>query len=127
MSNITAIAIILATLSFAGGVLFYASECVNRHIDAILAGVLEGVPMSTKHRNLKLSHMMLQEAGAIVGLAAVMAIGYVGIARNVVDPAVTTLAYVATGLCVFGAVSWLFGGASSYIHCMAAIRQAKAD
>jgi hypothetical protein len=127
MSNTAAIALILATLCFAFAVIFYGSDHINRHIDVIFSGVLEGIPISRKHRSLKLNHMMLQLTGAVIALSMIIAMGYVGIANSVTDPEVTTLAYVAAGLAGFGVISWIFGGVSCYIQCLAAIRQDRRD
>jgi hypothetical protein len=127
VSNLAAIALILAILLFAFVAIFYGSHHINGHIDAIYTGVLDGIPMSTKHRYLNLSHMFLQQTGAIIALSAIVAIGFAGIADNVADPAVTRLAYVAAGLAGFGAVSWMFGGVSCYFQCVAAIRRDARD
>jgi hypothetical protein len=51
----------------------------------------------------------------------------VQIADNVTDSGVRTLAYLVAGLAVFGAVQWLFLGASYFVYCLQVLRQAETD
>jgi hydroxyethylthiazole kinase-like sugar kinase family protein len=123
MSNLAAIGLILATLCVAFLVVFYASSAINKHVDVIVTGVVDGVPASTKHCYLKLNQMFLTQTSGVIALSVVVAACYVGIADNVTDPGVTRLAYLAAGLAAFSAITWLGGGISFYIQCIEAIRQ----
>jgi len=49
MSNLNAIGLILATLLVGYAVVVNASNAINKRADMIVAGVVEGVPVSKKH------------------------------------------------------------------------------
>ena len=123
MSNLAAILLILATLCFAYVVIIYASNKLNEHVDVIIAGVIQGVPASTKHRYIKLNQIFLPQAAAVFVFSLIMALGYIRIADNVSDPDVRTVAYLAACLGAFGAASWLVLGVSFYVHCYHVLRQ----
>ena len=127
MSNLNAIGLILATTIIAYVVIIYTSNALSKHVDIVVTGVAEGVPMSTKHRHLKLSHMYISQWGAVVGIAIILAFGFVQIAGSVTDSGVRTLAYLVAGLAAFTAVQWLVLGASYLVYCFQVLRQARAD
>ena len=127
MSNLSAIGLILSTAIIGYVVIIYASNALSKHVDIVVTGVAEGVPMSTKHRHLKLSHMYVSQLGALVGIAMILAFGFVKIADSVTDSGVRTLAYLVAGLAAFAAVQWFVLGISYLIYCLQVLRQAQSD
>ena len=127
MSNLNAIGLILATAIIAYVVIIYTSNALSKHVDIVVAGVAEGVPMSTKHRHLKLSHMYVSQWGAVVGIATILAFGFMKIADSVTDSGVSTLAYLVAGLAAFTAVQWLVLGMVYLTYGLQVLRQAEAE
>lgn len=127
MSNLTALGLILVTLLAGYAVIAHASNTLNRRADMIVVGLVDGVPVSKKHRYLMLFHIYLSQLGSVIALSAILAVGYVRIADNLDDPGVRNLAYLVAGLAAFAAINWLLLGTSYLIHCWQVLRQANGD
>jgi hypothetical protein len=127
MSNLNAIGLILATLIAGSFFLIYASNTINKRADMIVVGVVEGVPVSTKHRYLMLYHVYLSQVGGVIAISIVIAVGCLRIADSVTNSDVTMLAYLVAGLGAFAAVNWLFLGTSYFIHCAQVLRDDRRD
>jgi hypothetical protein len=127
MSNLSAIGLILSTAIIAYVGIIYTSNALGKHIDSVVIGVAEGVAMSMKHRYMKLFLMYVSQMGAVVGIAMILAFGFMRIADSATDSGVRTLAYLVAGLAAFTAVQWLVLGIAYLIYGLQVLRQAQAD
>lgn len=126
MSNFTAIVVIIATATLVFFVVMRASNQLGNNVDAVLAGVVQGVPMSAKQRSLKLFIMYLSQLGATVGITLIVAFGFLQIGGHVGDDGVRTLAYLCAGLAAFASLQWLVLGVWYLTECLQVLRQAQA-
>ena len=126
MSNFTALVVIIATATLVFFVIMRASNQLGHNVDAVLAGVVHGVPMSTKQRSLKLFIMYLSQLGATVGIALIVAFGFLQIGSHVDDGGVRTLAYLCSGLAAFASLQWLVLGVWYLTECLQVLRHAEA-
>jgi hypothetical protein len=127
MSNLNAIGLILVTLIAGSFFLTYASNTINKRADMIIVGVVEGVPVSTKHRYLMLYHIYLSQLGGVIAVSIVIAVGCLQIADSVTNSDVTMLAYLVAGLGAFAAVYGLVLGTSYFIYCLQLLRETKRE
>jgi hypothetical protein len=123
MSNLSTIGMILALAIVAYAIVIYASNELAKIVDTILAGVVEGVPMSKKNRQLKLYHIYVGQLGAVIAISMIMAFGFVRIAENATGSGARTLAYLCAGLGAFAALQWFVLGISYLLHCMRVLHQ----
>ena len=127
MSNLNAIGPILATAVIAYVGIIYTSNALGKHMDSVVVGIAEGVPMSMQHRYMKLFVMYVSQMGAVVGIATILAFGVMKIADSVTDSGVSTLAYLVAGLAAFTAVQWLVLGMVYLTYGLQVLRQAEAE
>ena len=127
MSDSTATAVALAIGVAAYVAIIYASNWLSRHVDVIVTGVADGVPMSTRHRYLKLHYIYLGQLGAVIAICMIFAFGFVRFASTVDDPGMRTLPYLLAGLAAFGAVQWLIMGASYFVYCLRILREERRE
>jgi hypothetical protein len=127
MSNLNAIGLILATLLAGGFLITYLARTLNKRIDAILTGVIDGTRVSRKHRQLMLYNMYFQYLGGMIALSIIIALGLVQMGDHVSDSGIKNLAYVAAVLAGFPAFTWSILGTSSGLYCARVLRQAEAD
>lgn len=125
MSNFMAIVVIIATATAVFFIVMRASNQLGDNVDCVLAGVAQGIPMSTKQRSLKLFIMYVSQLGATVGITMIVAFGFLQIGRNVSDDGVRTLAYLCGGLAAFASLQWLVLGAWYLIYCLQVLREAE--
>lgn len=123
MSSTATFGVLIATAAAAYVVIIYASNALNRHVDMIVCGVFDGVPMSRRHRYHKLSHIYVGQLGAVIAIAMIFAFGFASIADQSSDPAMRTWAYLVAGLGVFGALQWLVLGISYGLYCLRVLRE----
>ncbi|MDB4278326.1 hypothetical protein N9917_01850 [Deltaproteobacteria bacterium] len=127
MSNLSAIGMISAISIAALFVQVRADKHIHDRGDDILTGTVRGIPTSQKNRWVMLfQHWMPNVAGQIL-FGFILAVAYVGIARNVDDGFVQLLAY----LCAIGAgyvvVFWSLLGPWYFFYLASLLRQAEAD
>ena len=127
MSNINAIGLILATL--VAGVLatVYATTCTQLRSDGISTGVVRGVAISNKARLMILFQEYVPMAFGIAAFDVILALGFVQIAGNVVDPQVKTLAWLSAALSAFGCAGWLIQGGLYVTNWFSILRERQAD
>ena len=83
--------------------------------------------MSMKHRYMKLFVMYVSQMGAVVGIAMILAFGFMKIADSVTDSGVSAVAYLVAGLAAFTAIQWLVLGISYLIYGLQVLRQAESN
>jgi len=127
MSNLNAIGLILVTLLAGGALIIYLARTANKRLDAVLTGVVDGIPASLKHRQLMLYNMYFQYLGGIIALSIIIALGFVQMADNVSDPGIKNLAYAAAVLAGFPGFNWLILGTSAGFYSARVLRRAEAD
>ena len=126
MSNLNAIGLILVTLLAGGALIIYLARTANKRLDAVLTGVVDGIPASLKHRQLMLYNMYFQYLGGIIALSIIIALGFVQMADNVSDPGIKNLAYAAAAIAAFPAGTWAVVGTTGGLYCARVLREAKA-
>lgn len=127
MSNLTATAIPLAIAVPAYVAIIYASNALSGHVDVIASGVANGIPMSTKHRYLKLHYIYVGQLGAVIAICMIFAFGFVRFASHLDDPSLRILPYLVAGLATFGALQWLVMGASYFMYCLRILREERRE
>ena len=127
MSNLNAIGLIAAIFIGSYAAFLFADRWIHNRGDAIATGLVQGIPMTTKHRWLMLFNNWFTVVFSMVAFAFIVSAIFVGIARNVGDPFVQSLAYV----CAFGfsgiSLVWVVMGGSWLLHYWRMLRQAEAS
>jgi len=76
MSDFTALAVVVA-LAIANAFLFaFTDKRVVSRFDAIALGAIGGFPSPLKHRRYRLRVQILYNSGAVIGVEAVLAFGW---------------------------------------------------
>jgi hypothetical protein len=127
MSNLNAVALVLAILIADGFLTTYLSIAANRRLDVALSGLVAGIPASQKHRRVMLYNMYVGYVGGIIGLCVFVAFGLVEVAHYVNEPRIKNLAYAGAILAGFPALTWSILGTSAGLHCAKVLRQTGAD
>jgi hypothetical protein len=127
MSNLNATVVIIATATVVFHIVARASNQLGSNIDAVLAGVVQGVPMSTQQRLLKLFIMYLSQLAATVAITLVVAFGFLLIGSDAQHDGVRTLAYLCSGLAAFTSLQWLVMGAWYLVYGVQVLRQTDAN
>lgn len=127
MSNLTAIALI-AAISIAGYfVVLTGDRWTHRRGDALANGLIDGVPMSTKHRWLVLFNNWLPNAAGLATFSFAVGLTLVAVAREVNDPFIGFIAYLCAIGFGMGFLFWLILGASWFVYYLSLLRQTEAD
>lgn len=126
MSGLDAIQLILLLLLAGVFVTTYMATHLHRRSDALTTGTLGGVAISPKERRMILFQEWLPLISAISGLDLILALGFVQIAA-MVDESIVILAWLAAGLCGFGAVFVAVQGSIFFSSWLSILRDADAD
>jgi hypothetical protein len=71
--------------------------------------------------------LRFQYLGAVIGVATVLALGFVQMANHVSDPGIKNLTYAAAAIAAFPAGTWAVVGITGGLYCSKVLRQAEAD
>jgi len=98
-----------------------------RRVDAIATGVVRGVRISVRHRRLTLYYSwgMLVTTGLLY--CVLLALLWMSIARNVIDPELQIFAYACAFYAGGGFLGWSVQSVFWYSHLASILRQAEAD
>lgn len=106
-------------------VTFWAIRMANKRGDEALLGVLRGVPISTRTRWMILITHYMGLAAFLVAYLAVITFVLLELARNAVEPTVSTIGYMAVVLWTGGLIFLLVTAAAWVYHVSTAIREAE--
>jgi hypothetical protein len=127
MSSLNEYALIIATLISGTVSVTYIGRRANQRSDQIVTGVVEGVPVSKKHRSMMLYNEFLPMVATMAMLSFLLAFAMIGIAEVVTTDKARTLAYLSAG---FGGFGFLFNGVLGglyAVHCASVLRQSARD
>jgi uncharacterized membrane protein len=113
MSNLTALALIMAILVAAQLSIFWCARKLQDRADGIATGVIRGVPISTEHRGVVLFNQWMPMQFFLAVYTFLISIGMVLVAQNISSGDVRLFAYViaaqgaisALGLIVLGGLA----------------------
>ena len=127
MSNLTTILVIIAI----GLANIYAWWFVDRilrdRVDAIVSGVVRGVPVSKEHRRTSLWLSYSNAAGGAAGGQIGIGIAWLVAANNAVADDVKLLLYLVAWIVFAGVAAFIASGILWHRHLASLLRQAEAD
>ena len=127
MSNLSAIGLILGTFTVAFVAVNYVGKIVNDRFDEVLLGVIDGVPVSAKHRTLMLYSQCLPTQSSVAAFCVIGALAYLRLAEEIADPSVRGVAYICAGLSVWAAIMLVALGFNHWLLAASTLRQTKPD
>jgi len=109
---------------------FYTSQAtvpiINKRGDEALSGVVRGVPVSLRTRQLMLFTHYMPLCVFLATYVLVAGIGLFGLARAAEDEIARAVGYMGAVMCFSGSVVWIGLGGAWFLHTWAELRQAKA-
>ena len=127
MSDFTALGAMVA-MGIANAFLFvFMDKWVNSRGDTIATGVVQGVRISARHRRYVLQVRLILNAGTLIVVEGVLAIGWLLVAGNAGASDLKFLAYVLAFINAVGAIGWVATLPSHYRHLATVMREAEAD
>ena len=127
MSDLTTIILMLAVFVFASLTSTFFLGRMYKRCDAILTGMVNGVPVSLRSRRLYLWHDYLGVSFGLTFVLGVMAVGFVSAGEAVGDSSAKNLAYLCAGVAAWGFLFNLVLGFLWVAHFVSVLRQAEAD
>ena len=127
MSDFTALGAMVA-MGIANAFLFvFMDQWVNSRGDTIATGVVRGVRISARHRRYVLQVRLILNAGTLIVVECVLAIGWLLVAGNAGASDLKFLAYMLAFINAVGAIGWVATLPSHYRHLATVMREAQAD
>ncbi len=113
---------LLATYGLLIACTMYCFRLAFLRMDEIVTGVVNGLPVSVKHRwNMLFLGFNAYANGAAI-IHAVFGLGYFQVASIVGDSAVGTIALVCGGACVWGAAAIVFPAIYLNVYLVSVLR-----
>jgi hypothetical protein len=110
---------------------FYAAfsgiSIMNSRGDEALAGVVKGVPVSLKTRQLLLFTNYMPLCAFIACFSFVVGLGVIELARTMEDPRIQAIGYMGAIMCIAGAVVVGVLGGAWCLHIWSVLRDPKRD
>jgi hypothetical protein len=103
----------------------FGDRWIHSRGEIVDTGLLRGIPISTEMRGLVFYNSWLTLASGMVASAALIALGFIGIARNSDDPFVRVFAYLCAFQSSFVSVVWVGTGISWFGYYRRVLRGAK--
>jgi hypothetical protein len=127
MSTPIAFALIIATNFAAFFCYYWLSTLASRVGVEIETGVIHGVPISTRYRDLLLYSKWAGYSGTAVAIAIFGVVAALGVASYLTEGRARDLAYVTAVLGVIGALARALWSPVEMTHYRSTLRQAKRD
>ena len=124
MSNLNALALIIATFVFGTFLIAYLTKLQNKAASEVIIGTLLGVPLRTEIRWTWLFQVFLGWAVAIMVTDFFLMFAFFKIAANV-EEGLQTLAYLGAAIAGFGFVTQLLFGTAAFFNIASRLRQAQ--
>jgi hypothetical protein len=127
MSDFAALGAMVA-MGIANAFLFvFMDKWVNSRGDTVATGVVRGVRISARHRRYVLQVRLILNAGTLIVVEGVLAIGWLLVAGNAGASDLKFFAYVLAFINAVGAIGWVATLPSHYRHLATVMREAEAD
>jgi hypothetical protein len=127
MSDFTALGAMVA-LGIANAFLFvFMDRWVNGRGDTIATGVVRGVRISARHRRYVLQVRLILNAGTLIVVEGVLAIGWLLVGGNASPGDLKLFAYLVAFIDAVGAVGWLATMPSHCRHLAAVMRESETN
>jgi hypothetical protein len=127
MSTFAALAMMVA-LMIANALVFILMDAwVQNRSDAIVSGVIRGVPVSVRHRRYLLQTRFLIHGATLITIEGCLLIGWMLIGRNAGVEELKLIAYLVAFVNATGAFGWTLLFPFWYLHLASVLRQAEAD
>ena len=127
MSDFAALGAMVA-MGIANAFLFvFMDKWVNSRGDTVATGVVRGVRISARHRRYVLQVRLILNAGTLIVVEGVLAIGWLLVAGNAGASDLKFLAYVLAFINAVGAIGWVATLPSHYRHLATVMREAETD
>jgi hypothetical protein len=127
MSNLTALALIMAILVAAQLSIFWCARKLQDRADDIATGVIRGVPISTEHRGVVLFNQWMPMQFFLAIYTFLISIGIVLVAQNISSGAVRLFAYVIAAQGAISALGLIVLGGQLFFYLTSVLRQAARD
>jgi hypothetical protein len=127
MSNEHAIALIMGLFIPALLVYVFLDRTYQNRLDAVATGLVQGVRAPAKYRELLLYTRLLPFVAVVVSPLLFWGIGWMLLAREIVDEDIRLLAYLAVFVVACAAVGWLSLCTVQFFYFRSVLRQAEAD
>jgi len=105
----------------------FLDRTYQNRLDAVATGIVQGVRMPAKYRELLLYTRLLPFVAVVVSPLLFWGIGWMLLAREVGDEDVRLFAYLAAFLVACAAVGWLSLCTVQFFYLRSLVRQAEAD
>lgn len=125
MSHFAALAVVVA-LGIANAFLFvFMDKWVVSRSDAIAIGAIGGFPSPLKHRRYRLPIQIVVNSGAVIGVEAVLAFGWLLMGENSESGGIQMFAYLFAFLHALAAIGWLATLPTHHGYLSAIVREAE--
>ena len=122
MSNLTALALIMAILVVAQLSIFWCARKLQERADGIATGVIGGVPVSTEHRGVVLFNQWMPMQFFLAIYTFLISIGMVLVAQNISSESIRLFAYVCAAQAGISAVGLMVLGGQFFVYLASVLR-----
>jgi predicted secreted protein len=127
MSDFYAVALIMALFVPSCFVYVYLDRTLQDRYDAIATGVVRGVQVTGKYRQLLLYTRLLPAILVVVTIMSFWALGFLMLAENAGAEEARLFGYLAAFLVGWGVVGWIVLGGAVFFHLRSVSLQAEID
>ena len=127
MSNLTTILVIIVIGLANICAWWFVDRILRNRVDAIVSGVVRGVPISKEHRRMSLWLSYSNPAGGAAGGQIGIGIAWLVAANNAVADDVKLLLYLVAWIVFAGVAAFVANGILWHRHLASLLRQAEAD
>lgn len=127
MSDFSAAGAVVGLIVANAFVFVYMDAWVQNRSDAIITGVIRGVPVSVKHRRYLLQTRFLIHGATLISIEGCLVVGWMVVGGNAGVEELKLTAYLAAFVNATGVLGWTLLFPFWYFHLAAVLRQAEAD
>ena len=127
MTDITIILVTLPAFMFEYLVSVWTLSWINVRGDAIETGAVQGLPLSTEARWIKLYHEWAPLLFSQCAFLAIVAFGWISLALELGDSSVRALVYAYAFLSGVASLGFSVFGTQNLLRMISMLRQAEAD
>ena len=127
MSDFAALGVMVALIIANAFLFVLMDQWVQTRSDAIISGVIRGVPVSVKYRRYLLSTRFVINGGTLIGITGVLAVAWALVGSKTTTEELRLLAYLVAFVNAAGAIGWPVTIPFWYLQLAEALRQAEAD
>jgi len=127
VTDITIILVTLPTFMFEYFVSVWTLRWSNLRSDVIETGVVQGLPLSTEARWVKLFHEWAPLLASQCAFLVIVALGWISLAGELSHPSVKALVYAYAFLSGVASLGFAVFGTQNLVRMISMLRQAEAD